>query len=106
MRDGLHNGLAMTKAEVRHIRKYLGKIRGSLYDFSIDTDTWRAEMVKLEEVITEVMVASVDSDEGIDRIMLYYLEEKVRHCRTIILNCWKGEIEVETFQERLVISPR
>jgi hypothetical protein len=75
----------MTKAEVRQIRKYLGKIRGSLYDFSIDAASWRAELPKLEEVITEVMVASVESDEGIDRVMLYYLEQKARHCRTIIL---------------------
>ncbi len=75
----------MTKAEVEQIRKYLGKIRRSLYDFSIDADTWRAELPKLEEVITEVMVASVESDEGIDRVMLYYLETRARHCRTIIL---------------------
>ena len=85
MRDGLHNGLLMTKAEVRQIRKYLGKIRGSLYDFSIDAASWQAELPKLEEVITEVMVASVESEDGIDRVMLYYLEEKARHCRTIIL---------------------
>ncbi len=75
----------MTKAEVRQIRRYLGKIRGSLYDFSIDAASWRVELPKLEEVITDVMVASVESDEGIDRVILYHLEERARHCRTIIL---------------------
>ncbi len=75
----------MTKAEVRQIQKYLGKIRGSLYDFSIDAAAWRAELVKLEEVITDIMVASAESEKGAGRVMLFYLEEKARHCRTIIL---------------------
>ena len=85
MRDGLHNGLLMTKAEVRQIRKYLGKIRGSLYDFSIDAASWQAELPKLEEVSTEVMVASVQDEDGIDRVILHHLEMRARHCRAIIL---------------------
>ncbi len=85
MRDGLHNGLLMTNDEVEQIRKYLGKIRGSLYDFSIDAATRRAELPKLDEVITEVMVASVEPENEIDRVILYHLETRARHCRTIIL---------------------
>ena len=75
----------MTKAEVRQIRKYLGKIRGSLYDFSIDEAARRAELPKLDEIITETMVASVEPENKIDRVILYHLETRARHCRTIIL---------------------
>ena len=75
----------MTNDEVEQIRKYLRKIRGSLYDFSIDAATRRAELPKLEEVITEVMVASVEPENQIDRVILYHLETRARHCRTIIL---------------------
>ena len=85
MRDLLHNGLLMTNDEVEQIRKYLGKIRRSLYDFSIDAAAWRAELPKLAEVITEVMVASVEPENEIDRVILYHLETRARHCRTIIL---------------------
>ncbi len=75
----------MTEAEVEQIRKYLGKIRRSLYDFSIDAASRRAELPKLEEVITEVMVASVEPENRIDRVILHHLETRARHCRTIIL---------------------
>ncbi len=75
----------MTNDEVKRIRKYLGKVRGRLYDFSIDAASWRAELPKLEEVITEVMVASVEPENEIDRVILYHLETRPRHCRTIIL---------------------
>ena len=75
----------MTKAEVEKIRKYLGKIRGSLYDFSIDAASRRAELPKLDEIITEAMVASVEPENKIDRVILYHLEQRARHCRTIIL---------------------
>ncbi len=85
MRDGLHNDVLMTNDEVEQIRKYLGKIRGSLYDFSIDAASRRAELPKLDEVITEVMVASVEPENKIDRVILYHLETRARHCRTIIL---------------------
>ena len=75
----------MTEAEVEQIRKYLGKIRGSLYDFSIDAASRRAELPKLEEIITEAMVASVEPENRIDRVILHHLETRARHCRTIIL---------------------
>ncbi len=75
----------MTKAEVEQIRKYLATIRKSLYDFSIDAAARRAELTKLDEIITEVMVASVEPENKIDRVILYHLETRARHCRTIIL---------------------
>lgn len=75
----------MTKAEIRQIQKYLRKIRKRLYDFSIDADTWRAELVKLDEIITEVMVTSIESEDGPNRVMLFYLEGRARQCREIIL---------------------
>lgn len=75
----------MTEAEVEQIRKYLWKIRGSLYDFSIDAAARRAELPKLDEIITEAMVASVEPENKINRAILYHLETRARHCRTIIL---------------------
>ncbi|MCK5174072.1 MAG: hypothetical protein KAR47_11830 [Planctomycetes bacterium] len=75
----------MTKAEVRQIRRYLGKIRERLYDFSIGTASRQAELAKLEEVITDIMVASAESEKGAGRVELYLLETKARHCREIIL---------------------
>ncbi len=85
MRDGLHNDVLMTNDEAEQIRKYLGKIRRNLYDFSIDAASRRAELPKLEEIITEVMVASVEPENEIDRVILHHLETRAKHCRTIIL---------------------
>ena len=50
----------MTKAEIRQIRKYLGELKGRLFDFSIDGALWEGELPKLEKIITDVMVASVN----------------------------------------------
>jgi len=75
----------MTQTEVERILKYLRKVHRKLYDFSIGATSWQAELAKLEGVITDIMVASAESEKGAGRVMLYYLETKARHCREIIL---------------------
>ena len=75
----------MTQTEEDRILKYLRKVHRRLYDFSIGAASWQVELAKLEEVITDIMVASAESEKGAGRVMLFYLEEKARHCRTIIL---------------------
>ncbi len=75
----------MTEAEKRKIRKYLDEVMRKQYDFSIDAATRKGDLAKLGEVITEVMVASAESEKGTEWIMLNHLENKARSCRKIIL---------------------
>ncbi len=75
----------MTQTETKQIDKYLKEVKGAICDFGIEPATLQAELPKLEEVITEIMVASVESEDGTGGVMLYYLEEKARHCRELIL---------------------
>jgi len=75
----------MTQTEVKRILRYLRKVHRRLYDFSIGEASWQAELARLDEVITDIMVASAESEKGAGRVMLYYLETKARHCRECIL---------------------
>ena len=51
----------------------------------IGAASWQVELTELDEVITDIMVASAESEKGAGRVMLYYLEMKARHCREMIL---------------------
>ena len=75
----------MTQTEIHQTHKYLRKVHRRLYDFSIGAASWQVELAELDEVITDIMVASAESEKGAGRVMLYYLEIKARHCREIIL---------------------
>lgn len=75
----------MTKRRVKEIRKYLNEVRRRECDFSIDAAVRRADVAKLDEVITEVMLASVESEGASEWIILHTLEVKARSCREINL---------------------
>ena len=75
----------MTQTEEDRLLKYLRKVHRKLYDFSIGAASWQVELAKLDDVITDIMVASAESEKGAGRVMLYYLEMKARHCREMIL---------------------
>jgi hypothetical protein len=75
----------MTQTEIHRTHKYLRKVHRRLYDFSIGAASWQTELAKLEEVITDIMVASAESEKGAGRVMLYHLETQARHCRECIL---------------------
>jgi len=75
----------MTKAKIGQIRKYLKEVKVVIYDFGIGAASLQAELPKLQEVITEIMVASVESEKGTGGVMLYHLEMKARQCRKLIL---------------------
>ena len=75
----------MTQTEMKQARRYLNKVKKTLYDPDIGPVSWQAELVKLEETITELTVTGVQTEDGIDRVKLAYLEMKARHCRECIL---------------------
>ena len=78
-------GFSMTSDEFEWIDRYLWKLKMRIIDFSISAAAWQAELPKLDEVITDIMVASAESEKGCGGFMLYLLETKARHCKEIIL---------------------
>ena len=52
----------MTKRKIKEIRKYLNEVRRRQCDFSIDAVVRQADVAKLDGVITDLMVASVESE--------------------------------------------
>ena len=75
----------MTQTEIQQIYEYINEVKGALYDMEIGPVSWQAELVKLDEMITELAVGSVQTEDGIDRVKLGYLEMKARNCRECIL---------------------
>ncbi len=75
----------MTKRKIREIRKYLNEVRRRQCDFSIDAAVRQADVAKLDGVITDLMVASVELEGATDWIILHTLELKARSCREICL---------------------
>ncbi len=75
----------MTQAEIQQIYEYLNEVKGALYDLEIGPVSWQAELTKLDETITELTAAGVQTEDGVDRVKLGYLEMKARHCRECIL---------------------
>ena len=75
----------MTQTEMKQARRYLNTVKKTLYDPEIGPGSWQAELVKLEETITELAVAGVQTEDKFDRVKLAYLEMKARHCRECIL---------------------
>lgn len=75
----------MTETEIQQIQKYLTKVKGALYDLEIGPVSWQAELAKLDETITELTAAGVQTEDGIDRVKLAYLEMKARNCRECVL---------------------
>ena len=75
----------MTQTEMKQARRYLNGVKGALYDMEIGPVSWQAELVNLDEMITELAVGSVQTEDGIDRVKLGYLEMKARNCRECIL---------------------
>ncbi len=75
----------MTKAETKQIYEYLKEVKVAICDFGIGAASLQAELPKLQEVITEIMVASVESEKGTGGVMLYHMEMKARQCRELIL---------------------
>ncbi len=78
-------GVTMTNDELEQIHRYLWKLKMRVIDFSISAATWQAELPKLDEVITDIMVAIAESEEGCGGVMLWLLEMKARSCKEIIL---------------------
>ena len=75
----------MTQAEIQQIYEYLKELKDVLYDLEIGPVSKQAELAKLEETITQLMAAGVQTEDGVDRVKLGYLETKARHCRECIL---------------------
>ncbi len=75
----------MTQTEIQQIYEYLKELKEALYDPDIGPVSWQADLAKLEETITQLMAAGVQTEDGIDRVKLGYLETKARHCRECIL---------------------
>ncbi len=75
----------MTQTEIQQIYEYLNEVKGDLYDLEIGPVSWQAELAKLDETITELAVAGVQTEDKFDRVKLAYLEMKARHCRECIL---------------------
>jgi hypothetical protein len=75
----------MTQTEIQQIREYLNEVKATLYDPDNWPGSWQAELVKLEETITELAVTGVQTEDKFDRVKLAYLEMKARHCRECIL---------------------
>lgn len=75
----------MTQTEMKQARRYLNKVKKSLYDPDNWPGSWKAELAKIDETITELAVAGVQTEDKFDRVKLGYLEMKARHCRECIL---------------------
>jgi hypothetical protein len=78
-------GVTMTNDELEQIHRYLWKLKMRVIDFSISAAAWQTELPKLDKVITDIMVATAESEEGCGGVMLNYLERKARDCKEIIL---------------------
>jgi len=74
----------MTQTEIQQIYEYLNEVKDALYDPDIGPVSWQAELAKLEETITELTAATVQTEDGVDRVKLAYLEMKARNCRECI----------------------
>jgi len=75
----------MTQTEIQQIYEYLKEVKDALYDPDIGPVSKQAELAKLEETITQLMVTAAETKDGVERVKLGYLETKARHCREIIL---------------------
>ena len=75
----------LTHPELRPIHEHLGRARKVIHDFSIDSTSLQAELAKLDEVITEVAVVGVQTEDIHNRMRLAFLENKARHLRDCIL---------------------
>lgn len=75
----------MTQTEMKQARRYLNKVKKTLYDRDNWPVSWQAELAKVDEMVTELTVAGVQTEDKFDRVKLAYLEMKARHCRECIL---------------------
>ena len=70
---------------MQQIREYLNEVKAVIYNPDNWPGSWQAELAKLDEMITELTVTGVQTEDKFDRVKLAHLEMKARHCRECIL---------------------